>query len=237
MLEVTGVSKKYKKEVLQEVSFEVEQAEKVALLGQNGAGKSTLLRILATLEKPDKGKIHYKGEDIFQDTSWYHQQMGYVPQEIMLFEELTGIQNLKFWMAAYNIKKENGAEVIEQISRECLLEEDISKKVENYSGGMKRRLNMAISLLHRPSVLLLDEPDVGMDLIVAEKIYNIIEEINRKNNTTVILATHNIEKAESICDKFIVLEKGKALAQIQKKEMYKTHKNLKEWYLTIQNKK
>lgn len=235
ILEFVGVSKRYKDTILEKVSFEVKTGEKVAILGRNGAGKSTLLRIAATLETLDQGAILYKGQNITQVGKKYRREMGYVPQEIMLFEELTGTQNLDFWLNAYELEKNNSKEILSYIIEQCELKEMLNKKVQHYSGGMKRRLNMAVALLHSPQILLLDEPDVGMDTVVSEKIYHIIEEINQNYKTTCLIATHNLQKAQQLCDKIVVVEDGKVLKVEFKNEINKTHKNLEEWYLGLIN--
>lgn len=238
LLQLNNVEKKVKnRRILDGVSFEIEQGEIVALLGLNGAGKSTLIEKIATVDTVKPRQIFYKGKDIAADNSLIRREIGYVPQEIRLFEELNAKQNLEFWASAYNIEKSLRQQAMDMAVEICMLKEELAKPVRTYSGGMKRRLNMAVAIMHNPALLLLDEPDVGMDILATEKLHRAMIEMNRRFGTTILYATHHLDYIEEICHRYIVMHQGKIMDEQTKQFLQKENISLKKWFVETLNTK
>lgn len=202
VIEVDGVSKKLgKKYVLKNISFSIEKGEILGLLGPNGAGKSTLLYIIANILKPNTGNIFINGKK--HNELKKLNTIGFVPQEIALYPSLTAYDNLAFWANMYNLKNKK-EKIYETLDFICLT--DVAKTpVFKFSSGMKRRLNIGVSLIHNPDIIILDEPTVGIDLasksIILKKILAL-----KKMGKTFIFTTHNPDEPYKICDKIGVLK-------------------------------
>lgn len=211
-LTAVGLSKSYGDEKLwQDISFRLEQGEAVGLMGNNGVGKTTLLRVLATLEKPDQGIVTYDDADIWslRGRKAYRLILGYVPQEIALYKELTGYDNLRFFGKANHVPVKHLQERIDAVCGSIGIGSDILKKrVENCSGGMKRRLNLAAALLHEPKILLLDEPTAGVD---KESEAAILAELTRLRlaGTALFYVGHEEAEMAALCTRRVRLEEGK----------------------------
>ena len=209
MLELKNVTKKYKGvAVVNEVSFSVDSGQVLGLVGANGAGKSTCVSMIATLQKPDSGEILFNGENIVKDPDAIRRKLGYVPQDIALYEQLSGIDNLKFWGKSYGV---DSSELDKEIKRVCGIisfdESLLKKRVRDYSGGMKRRLNIGVALLHRPELVILDEPTTGIDIQSGMQILKAITEL-KENGTAVIYVGHYMEEVEQISTHICYLDGG-----------------------------
>jgi ABC-2 type transport system ATP-binding protein len=219
MITVRSVSKSYGNiEAVRNVSFSIEKGEIFGILGPNGAGKSTIVNILNTLVKPDKGDVIIDGINIRGDGNAVKLIMGVVPQEIALYEELTAYENLMFWGGLYNIPK---TELIENANRTLDIVDLSSRKkdrIKTFSGGMKRRINIACSLLHNPRILVLDEPTVGVDPQNRNHIFEVIERLHDEG-MTIIYTTHYMEEAERFCDKIAIMDVGRIIALGTLKEL------------------
>lgn len=219
MIKALSISKSFgKTEAIRDVSFNIEKGEIFGILGPNGAGKSTIVNILNTLIKPDKGEVIIDGVDIKNDGETVKLIMGVVPQEIALYEELTAYENLMFWGGLYNIPK---PELIENVNKTLQIVDLSYRKddrIKNFSGGMKRRINIACSLLHNPRILVLDEPTVGVDPQNRNHIFEVIERLNNEG-MTVIYTTHYLEEAERFCDTIAIMDVGRIIAQGTLKEL------------------
>lgn len=231
MLELKNVSREYKgKKVLDGFSVEIGPGQILGLIGSNGAGKSTCVKMIATLSKPDEGDILYNGVSIVKKPEAIRQNLGYVPQDIALYDTLTGRDNLKFWVDCYHVPYENRAEAI---AKACALvgldDETISKKVSECSGGMKRRLNIAVALLADPDVVVLDEPTAGVDLKSAELILSAISELGEKGKT-VIYVGHQLEEVEKIATDICILNEGKCRVCGKKEELLGKSRSLRQLY-------
>jgi heme ABC exporter, ATP-binding protein CcmA len=203
MIEVSHIKKKYgKKQILQDISFQVRCGECVAVVGKNGCGKSTLLQIMAGILKADGGNIRYFGQDTRKNKKIFRKYCGYVPQENPLMEELSVKDNLKLWGAGKNASSEK---VIQQFQ----LEEILPVPVEKLSGGMKRRLSIACALLEWPPILLLDEPTTAIDIYYQENVRQWMGEY-RKMNGIIVMTTHD-EKEILTADRCLVMNDGKML--------------------------
>jgi ABC-2 type transport system ATP-binding protein len=221
MIQVRSVSKSFGNiEAVKNVSFTIDKGEIFGILGPNGAGKSTIVNILNTLVKPDKGDVIIDGVNIKDDGVTIKLIMGVVPQEIALYEELTAYENLMFWGGLYNIPKS----VLKTIVNNTLEIVDLSyrknDRISTFSGGMKRRINIACSLLHNPKILVLDEPTVGVDPQNRNHIFEVIERLNNEG-MTIIYTTHYMEEAERFCDKIAIIDVGRIIAQGTLKELRK----------------
>ena len=219
MITVRSVSKSYGNiEAVRNVSFSIEKGEIFGILGPNGAGKSTIVNILNTLVRPDKGDVIIDGINIRGDGNAVKLIMGVVPQEIALYEELTAYENLMFWGGLYNIPK---TELIENANRTLDIVDLSSRKrdrIKTFSGGMKRRINIACSLLHNPRILVLDEPTVGVDPQNRNHIFEVIERLHDEG-MTIIYTTHYMEEAERFCDKIAIMDVGRIIALGTLKEL------------------
>ncbi|MDW7669248.1 MAG: ABC transporter ATP-binding protein [Bacillota bacterium] len=222
MLEIMNLKKYFNQtKAVDDISFKVEKGEILGLLGPNGAGKSTTISMIATLLKADKGKILYKGIDIEKEPKQIQKELGFVPQEIALYPSLSGYDNLKFWGRMYGLKGDKLKEKIEEVSQIIGIDKRLKNKVEEYSGGMKRRLNIGSALLHNPEILILDEPTVGIDPQSRKHILDSVKEINKKGST-VIYTSHYMEEVEYLCDKICIMDEGKIIAQGTKDDLIKS---------------
>ena len=239
MLELNNVTKRYKKKLaVDHVSFQIGDGEIVGLLGTNGAGKSTTIAMIATLLVPDEGDILLDGTSIVRHPKKMRSILGYVPQDIALYESLSGLDNLKFFGRSYGLR---GKELRDAITRVGALmhlsEEDLRRKVGTYSGGMKRRINIGVALLHNPSIVVMDEPTVGLDVLSRNAILDAILELNR-TGVSVLYTGHYFEEIERICDKIVIMDQGRQIASGRKEELLCKGMNLEQYYLqTVQGEK
>jgi ABC-2 type transport system ATP-binding protein len=211
-LRVDALSKRYGAiEAVAGVSFEVHQGEIFGLLGLNGAGKTTLISMLATERHPSGGDALLLGHSICDDLLAVRRMIGVAPQEIALYPMLTGAENLRFFGRIYNICGEQLTRRVEQLLDFVGLQDRGNDLVAKYSGGMKRRLNLAVALVHRPKLILLDEPTAGVDPQSREEILKLVRSL-RDDGNAVLYTTHYMEEAEALCDRLGVLNEGKLVA-------------------------
>ncbi len=227
MLVAKNLSKSYKDvNALNNVSLSVNEGELYGLLGPNGAGKTTTISILSSLLKPDRGEILYQGKSLYKNLSESKSMIGVVPQEIALYEDLTAIENLKFWGTLYGIKGKNLQSKIEELLSFLGLSDRKNHKIKTYSGGMKRRINIAAALLHDPKIVFMDEPTVGIDPQSRNLIFEVIQELHSRG-LTMIYTTHYMEEAERLCDRIGIIDEGKIIAEGSLEELKKSS-NIKE---------
>jgi ABC-2 type transport system ATP-binding protein len=219
MIQLRSVSKSFGNiEAVCNVSFNINRGEIFGILGPNGAGKSTIVNILNTLVKPDSGDVIIDGTNIKGDGDTIKLIMGVVPQEIALYEELTAFENLMFWGGLYNIPKNDLREKTEKTLEIVDLSSRKNDRIRTFSGGMKRRINIACSLLHNPKILVLDEPTVGVDPQNRNHIFEVIERLHDEG-MTIIYTTHYMEEAERFCDKIAIMDVGHIIALGTLKEL------------------
>jgi ABC-2 type transport system ATP-binding protein len=193
------------------VSFTIGQNEIFGLLGPNGAGKTTTIRILSTVLEPDVGEVTIGGFSIRQQSDKVRSIIGVCPQELALYEELTALDNLTFFGRLVGLNgKETRAQAMANLAL-MGLEQRAKGKVSKYSGGMKRRVNLAIALMGHPKLLFLDEPTVGIDPQSRNKIFETIQDL-RLNGMTVLYTTHYMEEADRLCDRVAIMDGGKIIA-------------------------
>lgn len=195
------------KPALNNFCLKVPQSTFFGLLGPNGAGKTTALSILTGLFSADSGEVTILGRHLRHHKNSIQERIGFVPQDLAIFEKLTGYENLKFFARLFGL---SGAHMREQIDR-CLdftqLTNTSSRLVSTYSGGMKRRLNLAAALLHNPDILFLDEPTVGIDAQSRQLIHERLASLNR-NGTTILYTTHYMEEAQELCSHVAIIDDG-----------------------------
>jgi ABC-2 type transport system ATP-binding protein len=212
MLTLSSVTKRYGSlTAIDDVSLHVASGEFFGLLGPNGAGKSTLMSLVAGLRAPDQGEIVLDGQPVSSRAAAARRALGLVPQTIALFTELTAEENLRIFGELQGLR---GAELKTRIDEALVsvqLEDRRRTPVKSYSGGMQRRLNLAAALLHRPKLLLCDEPTVGVDPQSRNAIFDYLEQINR-SGVTIIYSTHYMEEAERLCSRIGIIDQGKILA-------------------------
>jgi len=220
IIEVKNISKRFNdKLVLDNISYEVKEGEIFGFIGPNGAGKSTLINIMTSLLTPDNGTIEICGYDILTEPIKAKECMGYVPQELALMEELNAYDNLEFFGALYGLKGKLLKERIAEALKVTGLEETRKQKVKKFSGGMKRRLNIAVSILHHPKVLILDEPTVGVDPQSRNHIFSFIKNICKEWGTTVIYTSHYMEEIEELCKRVFIIDLGKEVSYGDREEI------------------
>jgi len=219
LIEVHDLVKKFgSNRAVDGLTFSVQRGELFGLLGPNGAGKTTTINMLATLLPPDGGRALIGGHDVSRDPAAVRNLIGIVPQEIALYNDLNAWDNLQFWGSLYGM----GGKALKSRTEELLelaeLTEYASRKVETYSGGMKRRLNLIAGLMHSPEVLFLDEPTVGIDAQARSRILEMIGNLSVAG-LTVIYTTHYLEEAEQLCDRIGVVDKGRMVALGNKEDL------------------
>ncbi|WP_069999741.1 ABC transporter ATP-binding protein [Cellulosilyticum sp. I15G10I2] len=196
---------------LNNLSLGIEEGEIFGLLGPNGAGKSTTINILSGLLNQDKGDISIFNKNIRMHLNEIKQNMGVVPQDLAIFEELTAYENISFFASLYGIQaKERNKKTIEALAF-VGLEEKAKEKVKSFSGGMKRRLNIACGIAHKPRLIIMDEPTIGIDPQSRNHILNSIKVLNQKG-ASIIYTTHYMEEAEALCDRMAIIDKGCVIA-------------------------
>lgn len=194
-----------------DISFEIPKGQIVGLLGPNGAGKSTTISMISTLYKPTAGTLLFEGKDIVKEPKWIQPHLGYVPQEIALYQTLSGYENLKYFGGLYGLV---GAELknrIDEVSEIIGISDRLKDRIEHYSGGMKRRINIGVALLHKPKLIIMDEPTVGIDPQSRNHILDTVKLLNRQG-MTVIYTSHYMEEVEAICQNVHIMDHGKIIA-------------------------
>lgn len=212
MVKVNGLVKKYHDRVaVNGVSFHIREGEVFGLLGPNGAGKTTIISVLATLLSPDEGQITIGGYDLVRETSQVKKLIGFVPQELALYPTLSAWENLAFFGRVYGLRGKALNDRIMATLDLVGLQDRATDAVRTFSGGMKRRLNIAAGLIHQPCLLFLDEPTVGVDPQSRNFIFEHVERL-KAEGMTVVYTTHYMEEAERLCDRVAIIESGEILA-------------------------
>lgn len=200
------------------VSFEVRPGEIYGLLGPNGAGKTTTISMISGLLKPDAGEVVVAGTPFWSDPQKAKRIMGVVPQELAIYEELTGRENLEFWGRMAGLSSGDARTRAGELLEALTLTDRAKDAVKAYSGGMKRRINLGCALLHKPRLLLLDEPTVGIDPQARLNILEFIRDL-RASGTAILYTTHYLEEAETLCQRIGIIDHGRLLAEGTLKEL------------------
>jgi ABC-2 type transport system ATP-binding protein len=198
--------------VIKDFSLQVKNGEVFGLLGPNGAGKTTLISIMCGLLKPTSGELKVGGLKFENHQIEIQKKIGVVPQEYALYPTLTAFENLEFFGSLYNLKGKDLKNKIEEGLQRVNLLDYRNRPIKNFSGGMKRRINLLTGILHQPQILFLDEPTVGVDIQSKEVIMGILKELNQKG-TTIIYTSHHLNEAENFCTQIAILDRGRILTQ------------------------
>lgn len=212
-IEVKNLSKVYGDlKAVDNVSLSIEEGKIFGLLGPNGAGKTTLISMLVTMRRPTSGKATVNGFDISKHSGEVRNSIGIVFQDPSLDEELTAQENMEIHAAMYGVPKVERHTRIIQLMKMVSLEDKLKVRVKTFSGGMKRRLEIARGLLHEPDVLFLDEPTLGLDPQTRAGIWEYIEKLNKVKGITIILTTHYMDEADKVCSKVAIIDHGRIIA-------------------------
>jgi len=221
MLEVIGLRKSYNDLVAVDgVSLRAGKGETIGLLGPNGAGKTTTVSIIAGLVHPDAGEVRINGRTLASDTDPAKRDIGLVPQDLGLYDEMSARENLHLFGALYGLDGAHLKRTMDEALDLVGLKERAKDKVLHFSGGMKRRLNLAAALLHDPQLLLLDEPTVGVDPQSRNAIFDNLEAL-KKRGKTLLYTTHYMEEAERLCDRLVIMDHGKVIADDTLQGLYR----------------
>ena len=229
MLEVKGVSKRFGDFVaLDNVSFNLKDGEIISLLGTNGAGKTTLIKIITGFSKESSGSIIYDNK-VWKGKSERIKYVGWAPQEDSFYGNLTLMENLVFFGNLNNIERKEARKRAVELLKLLKLHNKNKTFAKDLSGGMKRRLNMAIAMMHSPKVLILDEPEAGVDPVSRVTLWDVVKEVG-KNGTSIILVTHNLIETETLADRLVLMDAGKIIFEgsplkLKKKYRQKTVEN------------
>lgn len=212
IVEVKNLTRRFGRvTALDKVSFNINKGEIFGIIGPNGAGKSTFISILTTLLKPSDGELLINSFSVNKQPGKIRNYIGFVPQDIALYPMLSGMDNLNFWAGVYGLRGELRKSRIQEVLSITRLSDVAKKRVDNYSGGMKRRLNIAVAILHKPEILVMDEPTVGVDILSRKYILEAVKGF-KDQGKTVIFTSHYIDEMESICDRLAVLDRGSVKA-------------------------
>jgi ABC-2 type transport system ATP-binding protein len=219
MLVVSDIKKSFdQKEVVRGVSFEVKKGESFGLLGPNGAGKSTTISMICGLLSYDTGDVTVDGMSVKKRPLDIKKKIGVVPQEIALYPTMTAKENLMFWGKMYGLSGKQAKKRADEVLEYVGLKDRAKDKIETFSGGMKRRINIGASLMHEPELLIMDEPTVGIDPQSRNHILETVKQLNQ-NGMTVIYTSHYMEEVDYLCDRIGIVDQGKMIALGTKKDL------------------
>ena len=239
IISVENITKKFKEIVaVDNISFSVKKGEIFAFLGPNGAGKTTMIKMLTTLLHPTSGKMKVNGFDPSVESNEVRKSFGIVFQDQSLDNELTAYENLDFHAVLYKVPTELKKERIEYLMKFVGLWDRKDSFVKTFSGGMKRRLEIARGLIHHPKILFLDEPTLGLDPQTRNHLWEYVQKLNREEKMTVFLTTHYMEEADKIADTIAIIDRGKIISKGTSRELKKKTKtkSLEEAFLKLTGK-
>ena len=210
MIEAEDLTKIYKKSVkaVNDISFSVEEGELFGFLGPNGAGKTTTIKMLTTLATITSGKATVAGYDVSSKPAEVRENIGVVPQELTADDELKGIENLLLSAKLHHVPNDSAKKKAADLLKLLELEGAAQRQVKPFSGGMRRRLQLAMGLIHEPKILFLDEPTLGLDVQTRQNMWAYIRQLNRENGITVFMTTHYLEEADTLCDRIAIIDNG-----------------------------
>jgi ABC-2 type transport system ATP-binding protein len=213
VIEVEGLTRKFRElTAVDDISFRVHEGEIFGFLGPNGAGKTTTINMLTTVLRPNAGRATVAGHDIAKDPVGVRRSIGLVPQEYTADEDLTGMDNMLLTAALYGIPRAEARRRAAELMALVQLTDAADRNVETYSGGMRRRLELACGLINRPKVLFLDEPTLGLDVQTRTAVWQYIRLLKVQYNMTLFMTTHYLEEADQLCDRVAIIDHGKIVA-------------------------
>ncbi|MCX8147564.1 MAG: ABC transporter ATP-binding protein [Candidatus Woesearchaeota archaeon] len=213
-LYIEGVSKSFKKrQILKDITLDAHSGEIIGLVGKSGCGKSTLLKIIVGYYKPDSGRILLNGKNISENIMDLRRKVGYTTQENSFYEKLSIIENMKYYSNLYNLPLKGRNKRIESLLDRVGLLEHKNLLASKISGGMKRRLDFAISLLHNPPILILDEPTAGLDPLLVDQFWKIVKDVVKEEGKIVIMTSHILSEIEKYCTRAVVIDEGVIISE------------------------
>jgi len=222
MIELRNISKHYDKfTALQDLQLRVEPGEVFAFIGPNGAGKTTTIKIIGGILKPSSGSVRICGLDMNRQPEAAKRKMGFIPDRPFLYEKLTGMEFLQFTADLYRIRRNGWREAALRELERFSLQDWADELIESYSHGMRQRLIFAAALLHRPEVLIVDEPMVGLDPVTIRRVKTLFRDLARQS-VTVFMSTHTLAVAESVCDRIGVIHRGRLIAIGSQEDLQRT---------------
>ena len=209
MLQVKNISKSLKKiKAVSPLSFEVKEGEIVGLLGENGAGKTTTLRMLATMLKPTHGEAFINGYSIIKNPQEVRKSIGILfGGDVALYDRLSGRENILYFAKLNGMHEAEAIEAVDTIAKDLEMEEYMNRPVGKYSRGMKQKVSLARSIVHKPSLMLFDEPSTGLDVLSTKLIHDFILQC-KKENKAIVFSSHNMYEIEKLCDRILIIHKG-----------------------------
>ncbi len=236
IISAQGVSKHFGKIVaVNNISFDIKRGEIFAFLGPNGAGKSTTISMLTTMLRPTEGELMLNGHDVTREQDAARKSFGIVFQDPALEEELTAYENMMIHAVLYKVPKETREKSIEDLLKLMDLWSRRDSYVKTYSGGMRRRLEIARGLLHHPKILFLDEPTLGLDTQTRNLLWDYVKKLNKEKSMTIFFTTHYLDEAEAVAQRIAIIDHGKIITTGTTKQLAKQTKtkNLEEAYLKL----
>lgn len=220
MLELVDLSKKFKQnDAVKNLNMFIEKGEIIGLLGPNGAGKSTAISMLSSLIEPTKGDVRFQNKSMIKHPAPLRNVIGVVPQEIALYEDLTAEENMQFFGKIYRLRGTQLKKKIDEVLEQIGLTDRRKDIVKTFSGGMKRRLNIGVAMLHDPEIIIMDEPTVGIDPQSRNYILETVKRLNKEKQMTVLYTSHYMEEVEFLCDRIYIMDKGNLIASGTKDEI------------------
>lgn len=212
-IEVNSLSKIFDKTIkaVDKASFEVKKGEIFGFLGPNGAGKTTTIKVLTTLLRPTTGKVRVANFDVMKESDSVRKSIGIVPQALTLDDDLKGISNLLLSAKLYHVPDKLAKQRADSLLQMVNLKDAANRNVDTYSGGMRKRLELIIGLIHDPQILFLDEPTLGLDIQTRSVIWDYLKNLNKENGLTIFITTHYLEEADYLCDRIGIIDNGKIL--------------------------
>src|SRR6201986_385558 len=219
------------------LNLQIQKGDRFGLFGPNGAGKTTLLSLTTGLLSPAEGSVELMGLDVHEDHRSVNKLLGFVPQDFSFYQELSPVENMEFFGAWSGLNRQQIKTRTNELLHILGLEAVRNKPVDKFSGGMKRRVNLAISVIHNPAILILDEPTVGVDVQTRHAIINYLLELN-KNGTTLIYTSHQLSEAEDLCEEMALIDVGKIITQDSLINLLREHRqeSLEDLFLNLTGK-
>ncbi|HIM82308.1 MAG TPA: ATP-binding cassette domain-containing protein [Nitrososphaerales archaeon] len=215
IVQVKNLSKVFDKEIVavDNISFHVKEGEIFGFLGPNGAGKTTTIKVLTTLLQPTNGQVNIATFDVRKKPDSVRSSIGIVPQALTLDDDLKGMANLLLSAKLYHVPDKIAKERADELLKLVGLKDAAERDVSTYSGGMRKRLELIIGLIHNPKVLFLDEPTLGLDIQTRSVIWDYLKKLNKENGLTIFITTHYLEEADLLCDRIAIIDQGKILVE------------------------
>jgi ABC-2 type transport system ATP-binding protein len=233
MLQVEKLSKRYGQRVaVDAISFHIDRGETVGLLGPNGAGKTTAIAMISGISRPDGGDVSLGGVSVTLNSQAAKRRVGLVPQDLALYDELSAWANLQLFGGLQGLGAAQLRSRADEVLSLVKLADRRTDRVKTFSGGMKRRLNIAAALLHDPDLILLDEPTVGVDPQSRNAIFDNLEELKRRGKT-LLYTTHYMEEAERLCDRVVIIDHGRVLADDTVSHLKEQYTNLEAAFMQL----